>query len=139
MMKKALTFLIVCCCFILWPPPRGTAQNDSIITKKDFKILDKKDSSLSVKIDSQLQTVKQQISEILKSKQERIVKFRTVVKRHVRTDSFYVLVDTCFSKTNFIKYLVHDTIWIQKEVPRDNFFNRLFHKKERKDEIKVIQ
>lgn len=139
-MKKTLTFLIICFSFTMWPPPKSSAQSDSTITKKDVLILATKDSTLSVKIDSQIHTVKKQINKIVNSKPNRIIKFRTLIKRRVRTDSFYVYIDTCFSKNTFVKYPVHDTIWLQKEEIRQSFFKRIFGKKKiRKDEIKVIQ
>lgn len=139
-MKKTLTLLIVCFSLMVWPPRAGQAQSDSVaITKKDVQILHKKDSIISNKIPNQLEKANKLIDEIVNTTPERVIKFRTVVKRRVRTDSFYVLVDTCLSKTQLIAYPVHDTIFLQPAA-KDNFFKRLFGKKEqRKDEMKVIQ
>lgn len=137
-MKKALTFLLIFS-LMFWPQRQSTAQNDSTNTKKDVINLDKKDSTLSVKIDSQIVVAKQLVKRIENKKP--VVKFRTRIKTHVRTDSFYVYIDTCFGKTNVIQTAIPDTVWMERNRPRlKEFIQGIFgHKPERKDEIKVIE
>lgn len=140
-MKKALTFLLIFS-LMFYPQRESTAQKDSTITKQDVQTLNKKDAAVSAKIDSQLITAKKLVKGIEKKRPEKIVKFRTLIKNRVRTDSFYVYIDTCYGKYNIIQTPTPDTIWMERNKGKlKDFLKNIFNKKKegRKDEIKVIQ
>jgi len=130
-MKKALTFLLIFCP-IFYPPQNGHSQDSTAVTKADARVLNLKDSVISAKIDSQLITAKQEVKRIENKKTERIVLFRTRIKNHVRTDSFYVYLDTCFG--NNVITTIPDTVWMERNKPRlKEFFKNLFHKKKNRE------